>query len=163
MITNIEFDHLHIFEGLSPIERELLIPLFIRCDYQKGDVLFEQGDAAENLYLVVEGELAVRYKPEDGPQLVVARVQENGMVGWSAALGRSSYTSSVDCLADCLLLKISRSDLKALCRQDSEICSAILDRLAVIIAERLSNTHNHVLNLLKQGICQNETELVFRK
>lgn len=157
-MTSIDFERLRIFEGLSPYEREQLLPLFERCDFLESDVLFEQGDPAENLFLVVIGELAVRYKPDDGPAIIVARVQTGGMVGWSAALGRTKYTSSVDCLTDCLLLKISRFDLITLCKRDPEISSVILDRLAVAIAERLSNTHSHVLELLKQGICQ-ETEI----
>lgn len=163
MRTGVDFDHLKIFEGLSAIQRELVLPLFVSCDTSEGDVLFEQGDPAEYLYLVVEGGLAVRYKPYDGPPIVVARIQPGGMVGWSAAMGRTSYTSSVDCLSDCLLLKISRNELRLLYRQNPETCLVILDRLALVIAQRLDNTYSHVLELIKLGICQETEEMAYRE
>ena len=102
--------------------------------------------------MVVNGEVAVRYKPEDGPELIIVKVKSDGIVGWSAALGNPSYTSSVDCLTDCVLLRISSVDLRELCVQDPEFGDLLLERLAMAIAERLRNTHGHVLALLEQGL-----------
>jgi CRP-like cAMP-binding protein len=117
-----------------------------------GTVLFEQGDPAVHLYVVTEGEVHIRYKPEDGPALIVARVRTDGVVGWSAALRSPMYTSSAVCSTECYMLRVSGQDLRDLCARHPETGRLILERLAAGIAERLRNTHKHVLELLEQGL-----------
>ena len=47
------FNQVTLFEGLSSQQRALLRQIFIPCDFYPGTMLFEQGDPAEFLYLVV--------------------------------------------------------------------------------------------------------------
>jgi CRP-like cAMP-binding protein len=146
------FDQQPIFQGLTPVQYSRLQSLFTISHYPVGSVIFEQGEYARYLYLVAEGEITIRFKPDDGPALVVARVRSGGVVGWSAALGSPSYTSGAVCAADCLLLRASGGDLQTLCEEDPVLGSLLLDRLATVIAQRLSNTHNHVITLLEKGL-----------
>ena len=67
------FDDLFLFQDLSRGEAELVYPLFQICHESAGNVIFEQGDPAEFLYVVLEGEIAILYKPDDGPELVISR------------------------------------------------------------------------------------------
>jgi len=146
------FDQLSLFKGLSPDQHQLLKPLFIPCDCYGEAVLFEQGDRAEYLYLVVVGEIAIHYKPDDGPPIVVARVKAGGVVGWSAALGNRVYTSAAICTRYTQMLRVRGADLRDLCEQNPETGILILERLAEIIAERLRNTHEQVIALLTEGL-----------
>ena len=141
-----------IFQDLNPSQMARLSPLFISCKMGEGETVFEQGEQANNLFILVEGEVAVRFKPDDGPELTLARVKTGGVVGWSAALGSPCYTSSVDCLSDCRMLRINGCELADLCEHDPETGSLILERLAVVISERLRNTHSQVMALLEQGV-----------
>jgi toluene monooxygenase system ferredoxin subunit len=146
------FDRLSIFSDLSCEQRELLRPLFVPVDCYSGTVLFEQGDPAEYLYLVVTGEVVIRYKPDDGSAITVARVRPGGIVGWSAALGSRSYTSGAICEEYTQMLRLSGRDLCQLCERYPETGILVLERLAAVIAERLRNTHEQVMALLKQGL-----------
>lgn len=145
-------DQLPLFEGVNLAQRSLLRQIFIPCDFYPSTPIFEQGDPAEHLYIVVSGEVIVDYKPDDGPPITVARVQPNGVVGWSAALGSRSYTSRAECSVYTQMLRVRGSDLRKLCLENTEIGAIILDRLAAVIAQRLSNTHEQVLNLLEMGL-----------
>jgi CRP-like cAMP-binding protein len=145
-------DQLPFFEGLSLAQRALLRQIFEPCDYYPNTLIFEQGDPADYLYLVVSGEVVVNYKPDDGPPITVARVQPGGMVGWSAALGSRIYTSRAECLVYSEMLRVRGSDLRRLCEQHGETGRIILDRLATMIAQRLRNTHDQVLALLEIGL-----------
>lgn len=147
-----EFDELELFQSLNIHQRALVSPLFVPCDYQAGDVLFSQGEQAEYLYLVARGEVAIQYKPEDGPVLIVARVHCEGIVGWSAVLGSPIYTSSSVCSTDCRLLRVRGADLRSLCEEHPETGHIVLEHLAEMIAIRLRNTHEHVIALLQQGL-----------
>jgi CRP/FNR family cyclic AMP-dependent transcriptional regulator len=146
------FPRLFLFRDLSQVHLSRLSPLFIPCEFTADSVLFEQGDPAENLFAVVSGDVVVSFKPDDGPSIVVARVQPGSIVGWSAALGSRRYTSSAVCTSYTQLLRVRGDDLRQLCLQHPDTGAIILDRLATVIAERLHSTHDLVLSLLQLGL-----------
>ena len=146
------FESLPIFQGLNPDQVDQLHNLFVPCKCYGGTVLFEQGELAEHFYLVVEGEAVIRYKPDDGPPIVITRVRRGGLVGWSAVIGRRTYTSGVECAEDSQLLRVHGSDLQSLCERYPDTGALILDRLSDLIAERLQHTHPEVVALLENGI-----------
>ena len=146
------YTNLFLFRELTSEQLELLLPLFSLCEFTPDTVLFEQGDPAENLFAIVNGEVMVNFKPDDGPTITVARVQPGSIVGWSAALGSRRYTSSAICTASTKLLRVRGDDLRHLCLQHPDTGAIFLDRLATIIAERLHSTHDMVLSLLQLGL-----------
>jgi CRP-like cAMP-binding protein len=146
------FDNLPLFEGFNQAQRSILRGIFIPCDTYADSILFEQGGPAEFLYIVVQGEVIVHYKPDDGPPLMVARVRRAGVVGWSAALGSRTYTSGAMCAEYTQLLRVRGYDLRKLCEQNPDTGMLLLDRLATVIAERLRNTHAQVVALLELGL-----------
>lgn len=146
------FDKLVIFDGLNQEQRKELVPLFTPCDYYPDSHIFEQGEPAEFLYIVVVGEVVVNFKPDDGPPLTVARINPGGVVGWSAALGSRTYTSGAICITYTQMLRVRGSDLRRLCDDHHETGNLILNRLAEVIAQRLSNTHEQVVALLELGL-----------
>jgi CRP-like cAMP-binding protein len=150
-----EFDRVTIFRGLSEEQINLLAPMFEPWSFEKDQVIFEQGQPAEYLYLLNEGEVAIRYKPYDGPPLIVTRIQPGGVFGWSAALGRQEYTSGVIAIANSHGFRMRGQDLHCLCESYPETGTMILDRLASVIAERLRNTHTQILTILSQSIDAN--------
>jgi CRP/FNR family cyclic AMP-dependent transcriptional regulator len=143
---------LFLFRDLSSDHLELLSPLFLPCDFSTDAVLFEQGDPAEHLFAVVSGEVVVNFKPDDGPNILIARVQPGSIVGWSAALGSRRYTSSAICTTETELLRVRGDDLRRLCLQHPDTGKIFLDHLATVIAERLHSTHDLVLSLLQLGL-----------
>ena len=146
------FADIPFFAGFTPEQMELLQTIFVPYDCEEGDILFNQNDLAENIFLVVDGEVDVVFKPEDGPSLVVARVMPEGVIGWSAALGRPTYTSSAVCRTDCKLLRLRHQDLHDLSLKNPETGRQVLEHLADLISERLRNTRGHVMDLLLQGL-----------
>ena len=146
------FERLTFFQGLTLDQVERLQALFIPWNCDADTVIFEQGDPADNLYLVVSGEIIVQYKPDDGPAILVARVQDGGVVGWSAALGSRAYTSGAMTTVATYTLRVRGSDLRSLCVQEPDFGEVILDRLAGVIAKRLRSTHAQVLALLELGL-----------
>jgi CRP-like cAMP-binding protein len=144
-------DQISLFQGLNPVQASLLQPLMEPCEFPENTVVFEQGEAAQYLYILVRGEVLVRYKAYDGPVITVAHVGPGGIFGWSAALGRPMYTSGAICTADCQAYRITGRALHHLCNQNPDSGMIILERLADVIAERLSSTHSQVLEMLTQS------------
>lgn len=146
------FNQLSFFQGLTMEQVERLQTLFIPWNCDADTVIFEQGEPADTLYLVVSGEIIVQFKPDDGPAIQVARVRDGGVVGWSAALGSRAYTSGAMTTVETDMLRVRGSDLRNLCVQEPQLGEVLLDRLAGVIAERLRSTHAQVLSLLELGL-----------
>lgn len=145
---------LPLFNGLSAQDVKLLADRF-KCEkYAKGDSIFAQGDPADHIYIVITGNVAIRFKPEDDEMLTVTEVGKDGVFGWSAALGRNKYTSCAICLDDVEVLSIKGNVLRKLCKTYPETGVIILERLAEVIAERLRNTHEYVIEMLHHGMRQ---------
>jgi len=149
------FAETSIFQDLNHSQLELVRPIFIPCYFDSETMLFEQGDPADHLYLVLDGEVTIRFKPDDAPVITVARVKTGGIVGWSAAVGSPTYTSGAICSSGFQALRVRGDDLRTLCKKYPDTGSLVLERLADVIAERLQNTHSQVLKLLKNGMHNN--------
>jgi len=155
IIMNLEkYAHLAFFSGLQPADIQLLAPYFAPQTWVAGTVIFEQDDYAEYLYLVVNGEVTIRFKPHDGPMMTVTRVQPGGIFGWSAAMNNPAYTSGAVCSLDSEVLRIRGIDLRAICEKHPELGKIILDRLAGVIAERKQSRQGQVSSILASGMRQ---------
>jgi len=149
-----KYTHLAFFAGLSAAEVQLLAPIFAPQTWVAGTVVFEQGDHAEFLYLVVTGEVSIRYKPEDGPVMNMTRVQPGGIFGWSAAMGKPSYTSAAVCGLDTEVLCVRGVDLSRLFKKYPELGKVVLERLSSIVAQRQHSQQSRVNSILTNGMRQ---------
>ncbi len=141
-----------LFRELTPEQLNHLVDLFDREALEADRVVFAQGDPAERLYVLLSGHVSIRFKPHDGDMLTVTEIEAGGVFGWSAALGRRSYTSCAVCDEGGEALSIRGADLRRLCERHPDTGVIILERLAEVIAERLKSTHEQVVELLRLGI-----------
>jgi CRP/FNR family transcriptional regulator, cyclic AMP receptor protein len=149
-----KYSHLAFFSGLTTSDIQVLVPYFAHQTWVAGTVVFEQGDCAEYLYLVVSGEVTIRYKPDDGPVMNLTRIQPGGIFGWSAAMGNPAYTSGAVCALDTEVLRIRGADLRMVCGKHPELGKVILERLSAIIAERQRGQQGRVNSMLTNGMRQ---------
>lgn len=145
---------LPLFKGLTAQDIQLLAERFKLESYSKDDPIFAQGDPADHIYIVIAGKVAIRFKPEDDEMLTVTEVGKDGVFGWSAVLGRNKYTSCAICLDDVEVLSIKGNVLRKLCKTYPKTGVIILERLAEVIAERLRNTHEYVIEMIHHGMHQ---------
>src|SRR3990172_1493281 len=140
------------FQGLPAADRARILKRFQVEDHAAGEVIFQQGDAADRLYLLASGRVEIRFKPDDGEPLTVSVIESGGIFGWSAALGRRSYTSGAFCTEAGRSLSIRGLDLRRIYEEHPATGVILLESLAEVIALRLTSTHAHVLDLLRQGV-----------
>jgi CRP/FNR family cyclic AMP-dependent transcriptional regulator len=143
---------LTLFHDLSPQQLDLIQSFVEICKYPQDTVIFEQGQLAEHLYILIAGEVVVRFKPYDGPDITVTHIGPGGVFGWSAALGRSAYTSAAITTATSEVFRFRAKDLHKLNEHNPETGAIILDRLAAVIAERIRSTHKQILAILTQAV-----------
>jgi CRP/FNR family transcriptional regulator, cyclic AMP receptor protein len=143
---------LSIFNGLDHLQIGRIAPILESCFFDENSIIFHQDQDAQFLYILLIGEVIVRFKPYDGEELTIAHVCPEGVFGWSAALGRPKYTSSAYSHHASKAVRIKVDRLKKFCERNPDLGMILLDRLASGIAERLRSTHDEVLDLLIRGL-----------
>jgi CRP-like cAMP-binding protein len=148
------FNQISLFTDLSPEQIDLLDPIFSLDNFQTEAVIFEQGAIADYLYIVVVGEVAICFNPDDGEPLTVSNISQGGVFGWSAAFGTDTYTSGATCTADTKILKVLGTDLKKLRQNHPETGILILERLAEVVVKRIkdSTTQDQIVALLDHAL-----------
>ena len=142
------------FEDLNEGMIDLLTPMFEVFSCQPGIVIFQQGDHAEFLYLVIDGKVDMSFKPYDGIPLTVSHVGQGGVFGWSAMVGSDTYTSTAIAIEDLEAYRIHGSDLRKFCREHPEAGRDILERLADGVSSRWKDAHKQVQSILFQGMTE---------
>ena len=141
-----------LFYDLSDEQLDSLARLAVPCNFALNDKVFEQDQFAEFLYIVLSGEISILFKPHDGDEITVARVTEGGICGWSSVLGRAIYTSAAICTQPSETLRFRGRELQKLCETFPETGIMIMERLAAVIAERLSSTNEQIMLLLSSNL-----------
>ncbi len=143
--------YIPLFEGFDASQVSILKPLFEDFMCEAGTTIFEQGDQAKYLYLLMNGNIAIRYKPYDGPPLTLTRLHAGEIFGWSAVLGSSKYTSSIVSETEVEAIRIKGANLWELTGEHPEIGKTVINRLAQIVSPRWENAHLQIQSLLNSN------------
>jgi CRP-like cAMP-binding protein len=141
-----------LFEGFNSRQFEFLRPLFENYTCLPHTVIFEQGDRAAFLYLIIAGSAIIQYKPYDGPPIVIAHLKAGDAFGWSAAIGSPTYSSAIVSSAPLEAIRIRGADLARLCREHPNTGSVILNRLANGVSGRWKDARIQVETILKDSV-----------
>jgi CRP/FNR family cyclic AMP-dependent transcriptional regulator len=144
--------NLPILKGLDHKSVNLILPLLDPCTFPDQHKVFQQDTVASHFFILLEGEVVVKYKPYDGEELAIARICPEDVFGWSAALGRPKYTSSAYTSTPCVAVRIQVQQLQKFCESNPQLGMILLERLASGIAYRLRSTYDEVLALLTRGL-----------
>lgn len=137
-----------LFQDLEPAQIALLKPLFEYFTCTPEIMIFEQDSPASYLYLLIKGDVVIRYKPYDGPPIILTRLHAGDVFGWSALIGGLNYTSSIVSETQIECVRIRGIDLRALIRKYPETGKIIVDHLARVVSPRWKNAHAQVQSLL---------------
>jgi CRP-like cAMP-binding protein len=143
-------------KDLTAEQYDLLFPLFEPITVTSGTVIFKQGDEAACLYIILQGRVAIEYKPYDGPKITLTHLHAGDIFGWSSVLGNQAYTSDAISTTQVESLRIRGADLKRLYVDHPNDCRSILEKLAEAVSPRWINAKHQIQNMLQNNIYQQE-------
>lgn len=137
------------FLDLSPESVQRLTSIADVRAYEKGDVLFSEGEQHPNLYIVLDGKVRLEsYVPGHG-SLPMFTAESLDVVGWSSMTPVvRQKTSTARVLAPTKLLTFDAESLMELCEEDCDLGFIIMRRLANVVASRLLTQRLHLLELI---------------
>lgn len=111
-----------------------------------GDSLFEEGQPATALYLLLEGLVELWFvvtdKHEQGlrKELYICDINPSEVTGISAIIEPHVYVSTARITSPARLLKLEAAGLRALCEMDCKLGHGLMRQIAQAAMERLRDT-----------------------
>ena len=140
------------FEDLNDEYLDLLKPLFEPFSCHAGSIVLQQGAPADYLYLILNGQVEMSFKPHDGLPITISHVEKGGWFGWSSVVGSKKYTSSALAIEDLETIRIHGNELRKLCVEQPKVGKVVLERLADNVSFRWKDAHNQVQSILTKGL-----------
>jgi CRP-like cAMP-binding protein len=134
------FGAIEIFEQLSHEEIREIIAASTSRTVSAGEPLFEQGDEADALYIVVNGELQVRANTPVGEEVVLAVLGSGTIVGEMSLLDGGPRSAAVYAIADSTVYRLSREAFNELRDERRPAAYKVILQLASVLIERRRQT-----------------------
>lgn len=113
-----------LFAGLDSEELAALADVALEKEFAPGEIVFEEGDAAHHLYVIVQGKVEV-FRRADSREYHVATLGEEECVGEMAVLEDTPRSASVRAMEPTGVLKIDREGFRELITERPQIAFAI--------------------------------------
>lgn len=102
-----------------------------------GEQLFAEGDTADRLYVVVEGEFDLQYTLGSGELRTVDTIVPGELLMWSSLVEPYKATASAVARGPAKLLSIDAPKLRTLCEDDHDLGYRMLLSLTRLLSSRL--------------------------
>jgi CRP/FNR family cyclic AMP-dependent transcriptional regulator len=112
------------------------------CRVAKGEFVFKAGDAADSLYMLIEGSISLTIPgSEPHEDIYVAEINPGEPFGISSVLEEQTYSASAQATTTSRLLKMEAAELRNLFRVDCNMGYCMLRQLINAALERLHLTY----------------------
>jgi CRP-like cAMP-binding protein len=102
-----------------------------------GTVMYREGDKADKLYILVEGEVDIQYTLGSGELRTVDTIVPGEMLMWSALVEPYKSTAVVTTRQDSKMIAMDAEKLRAFCASDREVANDVLLHVTKLLATRL--------------------------
>lgn len=124
--------------------------------YQRGEVLFNQGDPSTTVFLIKDGSFKLVKVTEEGRETILRVAGKGEVLGEAALFRESSQPATAIALAEARVCAIQRLDLEKVVRETPELAMQIITSLGTRLYEtweqlaelNAGNIREKVLNLL---------------
>ena len=141
-----------IFRGLSEDEAKAIIAIAEERQVKKSELVFDEGDPGDGIYVVLSGGVSIQKKDKAGQQQELAKLGDGSVVGeMSLITGDAARSASALATADATLLKISSQRFSKLLGADDKAALKVVRNLAQVMARRLNLMSEKVVDLTDKG------------
>ena len=118
------------FAGLEPRELEQVAQVAIPRTFDRGEVIFREGDSGDTCYVVRTGSVSIRHEHMDGRTLALAELRSGAIFGELSLFARERRSATAEALEPTALVAILRGDFERVIKSSPDIALTMLKALA---------------------------------
>lgn len=150
MATTASLAEFPLFRNLPDSLLEKITALGNELSFSQGDTIFREGEDADKLHFLLEGDVLLKVKLTSRPESITVSAvsQKFESFGWSGIVPPYHYTASAVCETDCRVLTIPGESFMKLLNENPEAGFAVMQRLTELVSSRLRNSRQALLKTL---------------
>lgn len=161
MVSLKDLDNVQAFKDLTDDQLAAIQQSCVKVEFQRGDRLFQEGDAADHLWLVTDGKVDLRFElPGHRPTSDETTIssfeaddQKKRMLGWSCFIPPYKMMLSAYCATrTCTVVKISRQALLDLFETDALMGYRVMSYLIKVVGFRFQQCQDELAKCKGHGI-----------
>jgi len=150
--------HSPLFAPLSGEERAGLAKRLVRRRFEKDGYVFFEGDPAEWLILVVEGQVKMLKQSESGRETILDTFGPGQIVGEVGMLVGDVYPATAQAMEPAVTLSLRRAEYLALLHSHPELSWALIEELG----RRLQRAHETIRSLAVEKVERRVARVLLR-
>lgn len=154
MVTAQWLSQSELFAGLSARQLESIAALCREETYPAHATVFQEGEPAKLMYILVQGSVALRVQLKGRPDTtrVTGVTQPGAAFGWSALVEPRQYTASAVTVEETHVVVLDGTSFLATLREHPEVGFVVMHNLAKVVASRLRSAYEQFTSLLQPGL-----------
>lgn len=135
------------FRDIAPKDLELLAGCASNAAFREGEMLFQEGQAADTFFLIRYGRVGIEvFTPSAGP-VTIQTLGEGEVVGWSWLFPPYRWQHDARALDLTRALAFDGACLRGKCDEDPRLGYELMKRFSHVIADRLNNARLQLLDV----------------
>jgi CRP/FNR family transcriptional regulator, cyclic AMP receptor protein len=135
------------FEGLDSIYLKTLTGCASNVRFPSGQMLFKEGDEANQFFLIREGRVAIEVFVEARGPVIIQTLEPGEILGWSWLVPPYHWRFDARAVDEVRALALDGKCLREKCETDPRLGYELLKRFALVITRRLEATRIQLLDV----------------
>jgi small-conductance mechanosensitive channel/CRP-like cAMP-binding protein len=123
-------ESVELFAPMTPEEKARIAPLIRPAPFTRGEVITRQGADAHWLYVLIRGEVEIRFRSDSGDERVLGTLQAPDFFGEMGVMTGATRSTTVVALDEVECFRIEKGDFQHILVQRPEIAEGISGILA---------------------------------
>jgi CRP-like cAMP-binding protein len=150
MVTAAWLKNVDLFSGLDETQLSVILSYSSVVSFPDGKTIFNQGDEAYGLYILIEGRVNLTVKTGDKTDFLTSTIDKEGsLFGMPSLIEPFRYNVTATCLKTSKVVRIETPPLRRKMEEDLKMGVEILKKLSSIYFNRLNEMREGISKLLK--------------
>jgi CRP-like cAMP-binding protein len=136
-----------VFRFLDSRHIARLAKLASPVTFQPSEFVFRQGEAADRVYLLLDGSVSVETPSPVGGPITIETLGDGDILGWSWFFPPYQWHFDARAKQLCRAVAIDGRALREQCEQDHDLGFELMKRFALVVVERLQAAQVQLLDL----------------
>ena len=150
MVSLEELRGIYILENLKDEMLESIQPLIEPLQFKERELVFEEGEKAENFFLLKRGKILLEVEISEMIIISLGSIKSGYSFGWSALLSGPSYTSYAVCAEPCEVFAIPGEKFLEILHKDHTMGLRVMEFVAKILKNRLERRTEQFLRVMSK-------------
>jgi len=148
MVSMEDIKKIYLMDDLKDQMLERICPITEQRHYKEREVIFEEGDKAENFYMLKRGKILLEVEVSQMIIISLGSIKSGYSFGWSALIPGSNHTSYAICTEPSEVLYAPGDQFVSLLHEDYTMGFIIMEAVMKILKGRLNRRTGQFLKVM---------------